>query len=518
MASSRWVADVVYALKSIATQLHLHHACIASMRTHITTGPTVAQQLARFVTKAFTGDLPSRHIELAKMVVASTLASAARGYRIGCIESFRTLALESGGTPDATLWFNGTKVPAPVAAGVNNASSDAPGMDDTCLLLIGHFGGPSTAAALAMWEHLARQAVPVPASQVLKAIVLGYEVGSRFDLALTPGRMDRGFHSRVTTVQSAAVAAGLVLGLTEEQMVHAIALATSDAGGMAIGADQASDHRPYHAHQSAFEGSRLARLAQLGLTGRPDIIEAPRGYFSAFGGQDIFDITKDLGERWNFVDYMAVKLMPGAHPFHVFAEAATAAALENDIDVDAVARVIISGEQLTGVQMKDWIDIRHPTNLSDAAHSIVYFVAAAVANAKSGGFTWEHMNAVKMADPRIARLQDLVEVDSNPLPLTNARFVHLDGGRVSIVTKSGESFTKHVQFPSGSALVVQWPAVREKFRRLVRNAGMPEEQMEEILRRVERFEGLASPSKLTELLQLPTTEGDDASGATEVAT
>ena len=463
----------------------------------------MAQQLARFVTTTVKGGLPSRHLDLAKMVVASTLASAARGYRIDCVEAFRTLALESGGTPDATLWFNGTKVPAAVAAGVNNASSDAPGMDDTCLLLIGHFGGPATTAALATWEHLARNAVPVPASQVLKAIVLGYEVGSRLDLALTPGRMDQGFHSRVTTVQSAVVASGLVLGLTEVQMAQAMALATSDAGGMAIGADHASDHRPYHAHQSAFEGTRLARLAQLGVSGRPDVMEAPRGYLSAFGGQEISDVTKNLGERWNFVDYMALKLIPGAHPFHVFAEAATAAMLDNDLDPDAVARVIISGEQLTGVQMRDWIELRHPRNLSDAAHSIVYFVAAAVADAKSGGFTWEHMDAAKMADARIARLQDLIEIDPNPPPLTNRRFVHLDGGRVSIVMKSAEIFARHVQFPSGSARVVQWPAVRDKFRRLVGNAGMPEDQVEEILRRIESFEDLASPSDLTELLQLP---------------
>jgi 2-methylcitrate dehydratase PrpD len=133
----------------------------------------------------------------------------------------------------------------------------------------------------------------------------------------------------------------------------------------------------------------------------------------------------------------------------------------------------------------------------------VYFVAAAVADAKSGGFTWEHMDAVKMADARIARLQDLIEVDQSPLPLTNPRFVHLDGGRVSIVTKSGAVFTRHVRFPSGSARVVQWPAVREKFRRLAGNAGMPENQAEEILGRIERFESLASPSELTELLRLP---------------
>jgi 2-methylcitrate dehydratase PrpD len=465
--------------------------------------PTLARQLARFVTKASEADLPSRHLDLAKMVVASTVASAARGYRIGGVEAFRTLALENGGAPDATIWFNGTKVPAAAAAGVNNASSDAPGMDDTCMLLIGHFGGPATTAALATWEQLARNGVPVPASQVLKAIVLGYEIGSRLDLALTPGRMDRGFHSRVTTVQSAVVAAGLVRGLTENQMTHAMTLATSDAGGMAIGADHASDHRPYHAHQSAFEGTRLARLAQLGVTGRPDVMEAPRGYLSAFGGQTISDITKDLGTRWNFVDYMAIKLVPGAHPFHVFAAAATAAMLENGIDPDAVAKVVISGEQLTGVQMKDWIELRHPRNLSDAAHSVVYFVAAAAADAQSGGFSWEHMDAAKMADPRIARLQDLVEIDPHPVPLTDPRFVHLDGGRVSIVTTAGDTFSTHVPFPSGSARVVQWPAVREKLRRLVGNAGMPEDQVEEMLRRIERFETMTSPFELTGLLRLP---------------
>lgn len=473
------------------------------MKTDVLTGPTVATQLARFVTETAKGDLPPRLLELARMVVASTLASAARGFRIGCVEAFRRLALENGGTPDATLWFDGTRVPAAAAAGVNNASSDAPGMDDTCLLLIGHFGGPSTAAALATWEQQARDGVSVPAIQVLKAIVLGYEIGSRLDLALTPGRMERGFHSRVTTVQSAVVAAGLVLGLTEKQMTHAMSLATSDAGGMAIGADHASDHRPYHAHQSAFEGTRLARLAQLGVTGRPDVMEAPRGYFSAFGGQQIADVTSDLGERWNLIDFMALKLIPGAHPFHVFAEAATAVLLDNDIDIDAVTRVIISGRQLAGVQMKDWIDIRHPTNLSDAAHSVVYFVAAALADARSGGFTWEHMDAVKMADPRIARLQDLIEVDPDPPPLTNPRFVHLDGGRVSVITKSSDVFTRHVQFPRGSARTVQWPAVRAKFRRLVSGAGMAEDQVNEVLGRIEQFDRLADPSELTELLRLP---------------
>jgi hypothetical protein len=45
--------------------------------------------------------------------------------------------------------------------------------------------------------------------------------------------------------------------------------------------------------------------------------------------------------------------------------------------------------------------------------------------------------------------------------------------------------------------------MRDKFRRLVGTAGMPEDRVVEILSRIERFESLASPFELTELLRLP---------------
>ena len=80
---------------------------------------------------------------------------------------------------------------------------------------------------------------------------------------------------------------------------------------------------------------------------------------------------------------------------------------------------------------------------------------------------------------------------------------NISSWRVSIVTKPGAVFTRHVPFPNGAARVVQWPAVREKFRRLVGSAGMPKDTVENILHRIEGFEGLASPSELTGLLQLP---------------
>ena len=145
------------------------------------------------------------------------------------------------------------------------------------------------------------------------------------------------------------------------------------------------------AEQTPLSCLRLARLAQRGVTGRPDVMEAPRGYFSAFGGQEIADVTKDLGERWNFVDYMAIKLVPGAHPFHVFAEAATAAIVDNDIDPASVAKIVISGAQspdgTAGFSLAHRIRVSNPRVQVILTSSIESAASKAVDVCKKGPLT-----------------------------------------------------------------------------------------------------------------------------------
>jgi hypothetical protein len=47
------------------------------------------------------------------------------------------------------------------------------------------------------------------------------------------------------------------------------------------------------------------------------------------------DATRDLGQSWDIVTDMAIKLMPGGHPYHALAEAAANASSEADIMPDA---------------------------------------------------------------------------------------------------------------------------------------------------------------------------------------
>ncbi len=52
----------------------------------------------------------------------------------------RALALGQGSKAEGTVWFDGTKLPAVLAARVNAAASDAAAFDDSDIRTIAHFG------------------------------------------------------------------------------------------------------------------------------------------------------------------------------------------------------------------------------------------------------------------------------------------------------------------------------------------------------------------------------------------
>jgi 2-methylcitrate dehydratase PrpD len=449
---------------------------------------TIAADLARFVTSISPADLPPLALERAKMSIASTIASTAMGLAIPSAQAIRAIEKENGGAAQATLWFESGKLPAASAARVNAVASDAAASDDSDMRSIAHIGTIASTSAIAMAEKLGK-----PGIDVLGAMVLGYEVAGRIDEALTPGRMQRGFHGSVSTIFSAAVASGKLMDLSTEQMTHAILLAATSIGGLAIAADT-SWAREYHASLSAMLGTQAALAASRGFTSEETSLEAPRGFFQALGGQAIEDVTAGLGDSWDIVTDMAIKLMPGGHPFHAIAEAAATAAILGNVDPREVEQITISA-----AQMKDWGAKSHPRDLIGAAHSVVYFVAAAVADRR---FSWEHITEAKLLDPLISSLQDKVVFDPNPTPLPD-RFTHRHGGTVHIRMRAGEIHSNTCKAARGSgARGVEWADVDDKYRLLVPQAGLSASHVDASLAVVHRFEQVKAMGELTGLLQL----------------
>ncbi len=447
---------------------------------------TIAGTLARFAVQTHIVDLPPLALERAEMCISSTLASVAAGIEIDSARIIRELALDDGGAAQSTVWFKNRKLPVTAAAKVNALASDAAASDDSDMRSIAHIGTIISTASIAMAEHTGASGM-----QVLEAMVIGYEIAGRIDESLTPGRMKNGFHGSFSTVFGGTVAVGKLLQLNEEQMTHAIAIAATSIGGMAIAADT-SCAREYHAGMAASSGVQAALAAKRGFRSETAILEAPRGFLSALGGTAIEDITKDFGSSWDICTDMAIKLMPGAHPFHAVAEAAANAAIEGNIHPDDIKEVMISA-----AQMKDWMAPHHPTDLISAAHSVVYFVAAAIVDR---GFTWKHINKESMMDPKIAALQDKVVFDPHPAPLPD-RFTHRHGGTVIITLKDGRKISNTCRAARGSGPTgVTWDEVDSKFNHLMPLSGLDSTRIQQIRESVHHFRTLPSVTPLTQLL------------------
>lgn len=452
---------------------------------------TLALALARFAVETQTEEIDPLALERARMCLASTVASAAMGYTIESARIVRALELEEGGQPVATVWFANEKLPLTRAVRVNAVASDAAASDDSDMRSIAHIGTIISTAALAVAEHTGASG-----REVLAAMVMGYEIAGRIDEALTPGRMQRGFHGSVSTTFGATVAAGRLLKLSVHQMAHAISLAATSIGGMAISADT-SCAREYHAGTSVMTGVQAALAAGRGFEGELGVLELPRGFLSALGGQALDDITRGLGESWDIVTDMAIKLMPGAHPFHATAEAAAdAAQLAGHLKPADIDKVVISA----AVQWTNFKGDPHPRNLVDAAHSLVYFVAAAIVD---GGFGWRHMDEHVMTDPVIGALQDKVEFDPDPAPLPD-RFPHRHGGTVSIHMKNGQVFTSTCKAPRGSGpRGVEWLDIRDKYRQLVPLCGMSDGAVTESFACIRTFDDADAVARLAAMLRNP---------------
>jgi len=445
-----------------------------------------ARDLAQFLAPLGYDDLPPRATDYAAMLIASTLASAACGKEIVSTRIVRELARERGGAPQASLWFDaGAKLPAAEAAQVNAVMSDAAASDDSDLRAIVHCGTPLTATVLALAERLGSSG-----REVLTAMVCGYEAAGRISGPISPDFRDRGHHGSVMAIFAPTVAAAKLLKLDAEQLTHTIALAATSASGVVKAADT-SVAREYHAGLVTRAGIDAALAAQKAFIAEETVLEGLTGFLKVYGGKEIAGLGAPSGEDWDILTDMAVKLVPGGHPYHAFGEAAAKAAREGNIAVDQVDSIIVSRPGLTRLGGP-----KHPKDLIDMAHSPHYFTAAGVADKQFG---WVHCTPQKIADPVIHRLIDKIVV--GPPPTENADR-YRQGATVTIRATDGREVTNTVFLPYGSAaLGIDWADIESKYRTLMPNSGLPPARIEESLGLIRDFKNAASVTGLIGLLR-----------------
>lgn len=449
---------------------------------------TVALRLARVVHEIDFSHLSPVAIKHSKIILASTLASAAAGRNMDSVRIVRELAKEKAGKGSASIWFDNARLPIGEAARANAMASDAAASDDSDLRNVAHIGTSVTAVGLAVGES-----ANVSGQEILAAIVAGYEAAGRIGAAIVGssdstgnggainGTVGRGFHSSATVAFGGTVAAGKLLRLTPEQLANALGITATTVGGLAISSNSAA--REYQAGNAALTAVNAVLAAGRGYVVNPDMIEAQGGFLNVFAGgtPDSKSLTREIaGGDYQISRYLAIKLVPGAHALHCAVEAAVNAAKAMPGRPEDVAKILVAGPQSELASLR-----RAPKSVAEAIHSLPYYLASAVADR---GFTWANADPKMIGRPAITRLIGLVDKDPNPSPI---RYEWNWSARVTIVAKSGERYSSTVQAPRGSAARgIEWEDIDAKYHALTPQSGLPASRLDQVLKQIHSFESL----------------------------
>lgn len=164
-------------------------------------------------------------------------------------------------------------------------------------------------------------------AELITAMAAGYEVESRIAGDFIASTQARGFRSSpIYGTLGAAVATGKLLGLTEDQMVTAIALACTFTAGTNEGPRSGGREMMFHEPQSARSGIMAALLAREDVPGSEEALEGPAGFYNAFTGNnrgelsyvftgpnqvEFTPVTEGLGGRWELL-HTVLKMYPTA--------------------------------------------------------------------------------------------------------------------------------------------------------------------------------------------------------------
>lgn len=448
---------------------------------------SVAGTLAGFFVNTSFDDLQPEVVEHAKIAIANTLASAAAGSRKESVSMIRRQVRERAGPAESTVWFDsGPKTYVSDAARLNAMMSDAAAMDDSHMKCGAHPGTIAVSTAIAAGERTGASG-----KEVLCAVAEGYEAAGRIGEQIAPAYAGRrGMHNCIISVFGGAVATGKLLGLNVEQMTYAIALSATSMGGLMISTNNIT--REYHAGLSAMQSINAVLAASNGYEADDNLLEARGGYFETYGENvDIEAVTRGLGEDWDIVTDMALKLIPGVHGMHAVVEAAINAAKAGDVDPEEVEEITVAGSPHLEGNMRHL----HPMDYAGAIHSLPYYMAACVVDKE---FSWGHVSMEKVTDPTIGRLQDKVKLEIVP-----GRSVadYPRGGTVTIRTRGGKEYAHTVDWPKGSAQRgIEWSDVDAKYRALLPSSHLPEERIERSLQILHELDAISDISQLTATL------------------
>jgi 2-methylcitrate dehydratase PrpD len=442
-------------------------------------------RLARYMVAAREQSLPGKVLLDAKHRILDALGAMVSGSRLEPGERAVRFIRAQGGVPEASVLATDIKTSAINAALANGMFAHADETDDVDPLTKAHPGAGVVPAALAMAERERRSGM-----ELLRAVVLGYDIGCRFVVALgheAIRRGHRGIEAPVSTMGGMAAAASLAR-LDETGMRYAISYGAQQISGLWSWVED-----PDHIEKAFDIGGMGARngvsavvMVQSGFTGVRDVLSGRHNAMEALSKEPHpEEMMNALGSRF-FVSETGIKTFSVGYPNQAPLDALLTLRRQHGLRPDNVERIVVRlPEDAPGIV----------SNSPMPDVNCQYLIATALVD---GAVSFANSHSREhMADPQIRAVMQRVQVVGDP-KLNDPAAPR--SGKVEVTLRDGKTVTQFTRFPPGTK---ENPVDTERMNAKARDLMAPvlgASKAEAVIQQVNGLETLADVRELVRSL------------------
>ncbi len=259
-------------------------------------------KLSSYMSEAGSQPLPEETLDKTKQHIIDTFAAMVSGAELAPGRFAIKFAREHSAEKVATVAASDVVCGALEAAFANAMLAHSDETDDSHAPSESHPGASVVPAALAAGEQF-----NIDGSRFLRAVALGYDVGTRVTMTVGIGGFQTATHISTHALSGtfgSAAGAGCAAGLNERQMRWLIDYASQQASGIKTW-QRDTDHIEkafLFAGMPARNGITAALLVQAGATGVDDVLSGQDNFLADYAPQaDPAKLVEKLGERYEIV-------------------------------------------------------------------------------------------------------------------------------------------------------------------------------------------------------------------------
>ena len=400
----------------------------------------ITYKLAEFTKNLRYEDLTQETVNNVKRFLLDSIGCAFGGSQTHDVKIMLDFYNEIGGKEEATVINSPKKLPMIHQVLLNSLMIRALDYNDIYWEEDPSHPSDLIPAALTPAEFLHKSG-----KELITAIVLAYEWEQRLCEFAHPGVRETKWHHATLTQFASPLAAGKVLDLSVEQLVHAIGISASHNHTLGVvTAGNLTMMKNTVDPMAVQAGLYAALLAQRGYEGPAHVIDGKEGLVDVFVNNkfELEVLTDGLGESFR-INRCSMKAFPTEALTHTPMSAVIKLMREHNIRKEDIEEVTI-GTVARAADILSDPSKYDPQTRETADHSLPYCISVCIVD---GTVTPASFTKEKIFDPEIRSFLPKIKVVAKPE--FEKSFPKLKQASAEIRTKDGKTYSITLDYPLG---------------------------------------------------------------------